>query len=81
MPVGRVSVLDSLRKVLGVFCPGKQGHIPLFQEDSNKITDEEFEELKKTGASESEIVEALGVMELFTPLEESPALLGGVKNE
>ncbi len=34
--------------------------------DPNKITDEEFEELKKTGASESEIVEALGVMELFT---------------
>ncbi len=34
--------------------------------DPNKITDEEFEELKKTGASEAEIVEALGVMELFT---------------
>ena len=34
--------------------------------DPNKITDEEFEELRKRGASDSEIVEALGVMELFT---------------
>lgn len=32
----------------------------------NKITDEEFEELRKKGARDSEIVEALGVMELFT---------------
>ena len=34
--------------------------------DPNKITDEEFEELRKKGATDSEIVEALGVMELFT---------------
>lgn len=34
--------------------------------DPNKITDKEFEELMKSGANESEIVEALGVMELFT---------------
>jgi uncharacterized peroxidase-related enzyme len=34
--------------------------------DPNRITDAEFEELKKTGATEPEIVEALGVMELFT---------------
>lgn len=34
--------------------------------DPNKITDEEFEELRKRGARDSEIVEALGVMELFT---------------
>ena len=34
--------------------------------DPNKITDEEFEELRKRGASDSEIVEALSVMELFT---------------
>lgn len=34
--------------------------------DPNRITDEEFEGLKKTGATEPEIVEALGVMELFT---------------
>ena len=34
--------------------------------DPNKITDEEFEVLRKTGASNAEIVEALGVMELFT---------------
>jgi uncharacterized peroxidase-related enzyme len=33
--------------------------------DPNRITDEEFEVLKKTGATEPEIVEALGVMELF----------------
>ncbi len=32
----------------------------------NKITDEEFALLKQTGADEAEIVEALGVMELFT---------------
>ncbi len=31
-----------------------------------KITDEEFAELRRTGADEGEIVEALGVMELFT---------------
>ncbi len=35
-------------------------------DDPNRITDEEFEVLKKTGATEPEIVEALGVMELFT---------------
>lgn len=34
--------------------------------DPNKITDEEFEELRKKGATDAEIVEALGVMELFT---------------
>ncbi len=34
--------------------------------DPNKITDEEFAILKQAGADESEIVEALGVMELFT---------------
>ena len=34
--------------------------------DPNRITDEEFELLKNAGANESEIVEALGVMELFT---------------
>jgi len=34
--------------------------------DPNKITDEEFALLRKAGANESEIVEALGVMELFT---------------
>jgi len=34
--------------------------------DPNKITNEEFEKLKKTGATKPEIVEALGVMELFT---------------
>jgi uncharacterized peroxidase-related enzyme len=34
--------------------------------DPNKITDEEFTLLRKAGANESEIVEALGVMELFT---------------
>ncbi len=34
--------------------------------DPNRITDEEFEGLKKTGATEPEIVEALGVMEIFT---------------
>ncbi len=34
--------------------------------DSNKITDEEFAILKQAGADEAEIVEALGVMELFT---------------
>ncbi|MBU6392877.1 MAG: peroxidase-related enzyme [Planctomycetota bacterium] len=34
--------------------------------DPNRITDKEYESLKKTGASDSEIVEALGVMELFT---------------
>ena len=31
-----------------------------------QISDEEVEELKKAGATDSEIVEALGVMELFT---------------
>ena len=36
--------------------------------DPNRITDEEFEGLKKTGATEPEIVEALGVMELFAAL-------------
>ena len=34
--------------------------------DPNKITDEEFALLKQAGADEAEIVEALGVMELFT---------------
>lgn len=34
--------------------------------DPNKITDEEFEELRMNGVGDSEIVEALGVMELFT---------------
>jgi len=34
--------------------------------DPNRITDKEYESLKKTGVSNSEIVEALGVMELFT---------------
>jgi len=34
--------------------------------DPNRITDKEYESLKKTGASDAEIVEALGVMELFT---------------
>ena len=34
--------------------------------DPNKITDEEFALLRKAGANESEIVEALGVMGLFT---------------
>lgn len=34
--------------------------------DPNGITDREFEELKKTGVSDPEIIEALGVMELFT---------------
>ncbi|MFQ5685255.1 MAG: carboxymuconolactone decarboxylase family protein [Candidatus Scalindua sp.] len=34
--------------------------------DPNRITNEEFEVLKKTGATEPEIVEALGVMEIFT---------------
>ncbi len=34
--------------------------------DPNGITDKEFGKLKKAGASDSEIVEALGVMELFT---------------
>ncbi len=34
--------------------------------DPNRIRDEEFECLKKAGATEAEIVEALGVMELFT---------------
>lgn len=34
--------------------------------DPNRITDKEYESLKKTGASDSEIVEALGVMELFS---------------
>ncbi len=34
--------------------------------DPDKITDEEFALLRKAGANESEIVEALGVMELFT---------------
>ena len=34
--------------------------------DPNKITDKEFALLRKAGANESEIVEALGVMELFT---------------
>ncbi len=34
--------------------------------DPNRIMDEEFKGLKKTGATEPEIVEALGVMELFT---------------
>jgi len=33
--------------------------------DPNKITDEEFALLRKAEANESEIVEALGVMELF----------------
>lgn len=31
-----------------------------------KVTDEEFQKLREAGASEGEIVEALGVMELFT---------------
>ncbi|MBI4595640.1 MAG: peroxidase-related enzyme [Candidatus Tectomicrobia bacterium] len=31
-----------------------------------KITDAEFESLRRTGTSDAEIVEALGVMELFT---------------
>ena len=34
--------------------------------DPDKITDEEFALLRKAGADEPEIVEALGVMELFT---------------
>jgi len=34
--------------------------------DPDKITDEEFALLRKAGANEPEIVEALGVMELFT---------------
>lgn len=34
--------------------------------DPNRITDKEYESLKKAGASDSEIVETLGVMELFT---------------
>jgi alkylhydroperoxidase family enzyme len=33
--------------------------------DPNKITDEEFALLRKAEAGDSEIVEALGVMELF----------------
>ena len=31
-----------------------------------RISDEEFGEVKKAGASDAEIIEALGVMELFT---------------
>jgi len=31
-----------------------------------RISDEEFDALKKTGATDAEIIEALGVMELFT---------------
>lgn len=31
-----------------------------------RISDEEFDVLKKTGATDAEIIEALGVMELFT---------------
>ncbi len=47
------------------------GIVPnLFVTKTNKfphqITDEEFAELKNRGVSESEIIEALGVMELFT---------------
>ncbi len=34
--------------------------------DPVRIPDEEFEVLRETGASDAEIVEALGVMELFT---------------
>src|SRR3990167_6557863 len=34
--------------------------------DPNKITNKEFDDLRNTGASDSEIVEALGVMEIFT---------------
>jgi len=34
--------------------------------DPNGITDKEFGKLKKAGASDSEIVEVLGVMEIFT---------------
>ncbi len=34
--------------------------------DPNRIADKEFEKLKHAGATDSEIVEALGVMELFT---------------
>ena len=34
--------------------------------DPNKITDQEFALLKQAGADEAEIVEAIGVMELFT---------------
>ncbi len=34
--------------------------------DPNRIKDEEFEGLKKAGATGPEIVEALGVMEIFT---------------
>jgi len=34
--------------------------------DPNGITDKEFGKLKKAGASDMEIVEALGVMEIFT---------------
>ena len=32
----------------------------------NAITDEDFEEVRKTGATDSDIVEALGVMEIYT---------------
>lgn len=33
--------------------------------DPKKVTDKEFEGLKRTGASNAEIIEALGVMEIF----------------
>ena len=48
----------------------KERELITFVRKANKepirITDKEYETLKKTGASDSEIVEALGVMELFT---------------
>ncbi|PIV84235.1 MAG: peroxidase, partial [Nitrospirae bacterium CG17_big_fil_post_rev_8_21_14_2_50_50_9] len=31
-----------------------------------KITGDEFDSLRKTGATDAEIIEALGVMEVFT---------------
>ncbi len=34
--------------------------------DANSVTDNDIEELRKLGWSDSEIVEAQGVMELFT---------------
>jgi len=40
--------------------PSKANSLPL------RISDEEFAALRLTGATDAEIIEALGVMELFT---------------
>lgn len=68
MPEDEIKMMESDNDKLA--CTQKEQKLIAFarkaNKDPNKICDEEFEDLKKAGATDSEIVEALGVMELFT---------------